>query len=252
MKKTLLVSITFCSISFSNASTVKIFAAASLTNAITEITQIYEEQNPKTNIVPILGASSSLAKQIEAGANSDIFFSADLDWMNYLIKKQKIHANGSYPILINELVVISPKNLNIKFRSQADFSFAKAFKGHMCTGLMDSVPAGKYAKQALIKLKWLDSFKGRIVETDSVRSALTFVERGECDVGIVYKTDALINKKIKIIGTFSPNLYSAIIYPIALTKQGEKKSEAIHFNKFIHTNPQVKNIFIKYGFHFYK
>ncbi|ENU37001.1 MULTISPECIES: molybdate ABC transporter substrate-binding protein [Acinetobacter] len=252
MKKTILVSIALCSISSSNAGSVKLFAAASLSNTLTEIAQIYEKQNPKTNIVLILGASSSLAKQVEAGANSDIFFSADLDWVNYLIKKKKIQAHSAHPILTNELVVISPQYLNVKFKPQADFSFAKAFKGRMCTGLMDSVPAGKYAKHALMNLKWLESFKGRIVETDSVRSTLTFVERGECDTGIVYKTDALISKKVKIIGIFPRNLHPAIIYPIALTKQGEKNSEAIHFNKFINTNPQVKNIFIKHGFHFYK
>ncbi len=89
MKKTILVSIALCSISSSNAGSVKLFAAASLSNTLTEIAQIYEKQNPKTNIVLILGASSSLAKQVEAGANSDIFFSADLDWVNYLIKKRR-------------------------------------------------------------------------------------------------------------------------------------------------------------------
>lgn len=231
-----------------HADTVKVYAAASLTNAISDIEKIYEKQHPKTNIVPVYGASSVLAKQVKAGASSDIFFSADLDWMNYLVKKQIIQANKAKPLLFNQLVVISPKNLNIPFKAQSSFNFAKAFSGRVCTGQMESVPAGKYAKQSLIKLNWLDQLKGRIVGTDDVRSALAFVERGECEVGIVYKTDALISQKVKIIGTFPSDSHHPIIYPLALTKQGEKNADAIQFEKFIKTSPQAKSIFQKYGF----
>ncbi|NNH01121.1 molybdate ABC transporter substrate-binding protein [Acinetobacter sp. ANC 5414] len=234
--------------SVAQAETVKIYAAASLTNAITDLEKIYEKQYPNTNLVPVYGASSALAKQLEAGASSDIFFSADLDWMNYLIKKNLIHQNSAKPLLFNQLVVISPKNLNIPFKAQSGFNFEQSFKGHLCTGQMESVPAGKYAKQSLIKLNRLDQLKGRIVGTDDVRSALAFVERGECEVGIVYKTDALISQKVKIMGTFPADSHHPIIYPIALTKQGEKNADAIQFEKFIKTSPQAKSIFQKYGF----
>ena len=189
-----------------------------------------------------------MAKQIEAGAKSDLFFSADVDWMNYLIKKQMITENKSKALLSNQLVLISPKKLNIAFKAQPNFNFAQSFKGHVCTGQMESVPAGKYAKQSLIKLNWLDSLKGRIVGTDDVRSALAFVERGECDVGIVYKTDALISKKVKVIGTFPENSHHPILYPLALTQQGEKNGDAVQFEKFVKSSPQAKIIFQKYGF----
>ncbi|CAB1212383.1 molybdate ABC transporter substrate-binding protein [Acinetobacter bouvetii] len=249
MKKSLFFSVCLASIfSAAHADTVKIYAAASLTNAISDIEKIYEKQHPKTDVVAVFGASSALAKQVEAGASSDLFFSADLDWMNYLVKKQIIQANKAKPLLFNQLVVISPKNLNIPFKAQSSFNFAKAFQGRLCTGQMESVPAGKYAKQSLIKLNWLDQLKGRIVGTDDVRSALAFVERGECDVGIVYKTDALISQKVKIIGTFPADSHHPIIYPLALTKQGEKNPDAIQFEKFVKTSPQAKNIFKKYGF----
>ncbi|NNG81845.1 MULTISPECIES: molybdate ABC transporter substrate-binding protein [Acinetobacter Taxon 24D] len=249
MKKSLFFSVYLAaSLSVAHAETVKIYAAASLTNAITDLKKIYQKQYPKTNLVPVYGASSALAKQVEAGASSDIFFSADLDWMNYLIKKNLIHQNSAKPLLFNQLVVISPKNLNIPFKAQSGFNFAQSFKGHLCTGQMESVPAGKYAKQSLIKLNWLERLKGRIVGTDDVRSALAFVERGECEVGIVYKTDALISQKVKIIGTFPADSHHPIIYPIALTKQGEKNAEAIQFEKFIKSSPQAKSIFQKYGF----
>ncbi|WP_312159001.1 molybdate ABC transporter substrate-binding protein [Acinetobacter sp.] len=249
MKKSLFFSVCLAaSISVAHAETVRIYAAASLTNAIIDLGKIYQKQYPNTNLVPVYGASSALAKQLEAGASSDIFFSADLDWMNYLIKKNLIHQNRVKPLLFNQLVVISPKNLNIPFKAQSGFNFAQSFKGHLCTGQMESVPAGKYAKQSLTKLNWLNSLNGRIVGTDDVRSALVFVERGECEVGIVYKTDALISQKVKIIGTLPADSHHPIIYPVALTKQGEKNADAIQFEKFIKTSPQAKIIFQKYGF----
>lgn len=253
MQKTRLYAILFSVIglnisSITHAGTVKIYAAASLTNAITDIAKIYEKQHPKTDIVTVFGASSALAKQVEAGARSDVFFSADVDWMNYLIQKNMIQKSQAKELLLNQLVVISPKNLNIAFQANSRFNFSKAFKGRLCTGQMESVPVGKYAKQSLIKLNWLDGLKGRIVGTDDVRSALTFVERGECEVGIVYKTDALISQKVKMIGTLPQHTHHPIIYPIALTQQGEKNAEAVQFNKFVQSSPQAKAVFVKYGF----
>ena len=247
--KNLMIGVALFSLcNLTQAETVKVYAAASLTNAISDIAVIYEKQHPQTDIVPVFGASSALAKQIEAGAKSDLFFSADVDWMNYLIKKQIIDENKSKALLSNQLVLISPKKLNIAFKAQPNFNFAQSFKGYVCTGQMESVPAGKYAKQSLIKLNWLDSLKGRIVGTDDVRSALAFVERGECDVGIVYKTDALISKKVKVIGTFPENSHHPILYPLALTQQGEKNGDAVQFEKFVKSSPQAKIIFQKYGF----
>ena len=247
--KNLMIGVALFSLcNLTQAETVKVYAAASLTNAISDIAVVYEKQHPQTDIVPVFGASSALAKQIEAGAKSDLFFSADVDWMNYLIKKQMITENKSKALLSNQLVLISPKKLNIAFKAQPNFNFAQSFKGYVCTGQMESVPAGKYAKQSLIKLNWLDSLKGRIVGTDDVRSALAFVERGECDVGIVYKTDALISKKVKVIGTFPENSHHPILYPLALTQQGEKNGDAVQFEKFVKSSPQAKIIFQKYGF----
>ncbi|WP_291359241.1 molybdate ABC transporter substrate-binding protein, partial [Acinetobacter sp. UBA3025] len=157
-------------------------------------------------------------------------------------------SSSVHPILLNQLVAISPKHLNIHFKPRSSFNFAQSFKGYVCTGQMESVPAGKYAKQSLTKLNWLNGLKGRIVGTDDVRSALAFVERGECEVGIVYKTDALISRKVKIIGTFPANSHSPIVYPLALTRQGAQNKEAVQFEQFIQKSAQTKAIFQKYGF----
>ncbi|WP_425916907.1 molybdate ABC transporter substrate-binding protein [Acinetobacter sp. TSRC1-2] len=249
MKKSLFLSMCLAMIfSSAYAGTVKVYAAASLGNAMTDIANIYQAKHPQTKIVSMFGASSTLAKQVEAGASSDLFLSANQDWMNYLVQKNVVDSSLVKPLLFNQLVVISPKHLNILFKAQQNFNFAQSFKGHLCTGQMESVPVGKYAKQSLIKLNWFNSLKGRIVGTDDVRSALAFVERGECEVGIVYKTDALISQKVKIIGVFPSNSHSPIVYPLALTKQGTKNKEAIQFEQFVKSSHLAKTIFQKYGF----
>lgn len=230
------------------AGEIKVYAAASLTNAVTEVAKLYQQQHPSSKIVPVYAASSMLAKQIVAGAPSDIFFSADQDWMNYLLQKQQVNTQSIKPLLRNQIVLISPKNLNIKVQPNSHFAFAQAFSGKLCTGQMESVPVGKYAKQSLIKLNWLNSLQGRIVGTDDVRAALTFVERGECDVGIVYKTDALVSQKVKIIGVLPDNSHDAVIYPVALTKQGEQNPEARAFYRFMSSNARALAIFKRYGF----
>ncbi len=249
MKKALFLSMCMAMMFTSaHAGTVRIYAAASLNNAVTEISRIYQARHPQTKIISVFGASSALAKQIEAGASSDLYFSADQDWMNYLVRKKLINSSSVHPILLNQLVTISPKHLNIHFKPQSNFNFAQSFKGYVCTGQMESVPAGKYAKQSLTKLNWLNGLKGRIVGTDDIRSALAFVERGECEVGIVYKTDALISRKVKIIGTFPASSHSPIVYPLALTRQGVQNKEAVQFEQFIQKSVQANAIFKKYGF----
>lgn len=249
MKKSFFLSICLCNaISSTYAGTVKVYAASSLSNAMTDIVKNYQIQHPKTKIIAVFGATSVLAKQVEAGASSDLFFSADQEWMNYLVQKNRVDSSRVKPLLFNQLVVISPKNLNIAFKAQPNFNFSQAFKGHLCTAQMESVPAGKYAKQSLIYLNWFKRLNGRIVGTDDVRAALAFVERGECDVGIVYKTDALMSRKIKIIGVFSSHSHRPIVYPVALTQQGILNKEAVQFEHFVKQSSQAKAIFQKYGF----
>ena len=249
MKKGLILfSAVLLSCSVQAGSTVRVYAAASLSNAVTEIARRYEKQYPSIKVVLVFAASSSLARQIETGAPADIFFSADQDWMNYLVKKQKIARSQVKPLLTNELVLIIPLQRQQSFQASSQFNFAQSFQGYVCTGQMESVPVGKYAKQSLIKLNWLNSLNRRIVGTDDVRSALAFVERGECEVGIVYKTDALMSQKVKIIGTFPANSHSPIAYPLALTKQGEQNKHAVQFAQFVEKSAHAKAIFKKYGF----
>ncbi|MDU6056696.1 MAG: molybdate ABC transporter substrate-binding protein, partial [Acinetobacter junii] len=147
-------------------------------------------------------------------------------------------------LLGNRLVVIAPKARPIKLKIDKSFDFTRVVQGKWCTGDTKSVPVGKYAKQALTSIGWWDKVSTRLVETEDVRAALNFVARGECQLGIVYATDAAISKNVVIIGTFPENTHQPIIYPIGLVK---KNTESMKFYKFLQSS-QAKKVFKKYGF----
>ena len=227
---------------FANES-VTVYAAVSLTNAVNELDAIYEQKN-KVEVKTSYAGSSTLAKQIEAGAPADVFISADVQWMDYLQNKQLVSASDRVNLLGNRLVVIALKARPIKLKIDKSFDFTRVVQGKWCTGDTKSVPVGKYAKQALTSIGWWDKVSTRLVETEDVRAALNFVARGECQLGIVYATDAAISKNVVIIGTFPENTHQPIIYPIGLVK---KNTESMNFYKFLQSS-QATKVFKKYGF----
>lgn len=223
---------------------ITVFAAASLTNAISEIAAAYENDKP-VSIQTSFAASSTLAKQIEKGAPADIFISADTKWMDYLQDKRFIVTDSRADLLTNRLVLIAPKGKAFKVKINKGFNFANAFSGRLCTGETESVPVGIYARQSLQHLNWWDSIKTRLVGTQDVRAALVFVERGECEAGIVYETDAIISSKVDIVAHFPDNSHDPIIYPLALTKGAS--AQARDFYQYLQSE-KAKTVFSKYGF----
>lgn len=223
---------------------VRVFAAASLTNALEELaTQWQTAGHPR----PVLafGASSTLAKQVEAGAPADVFASADRKWMDHVAKAGRIAADTRVDLLGNTLVLIAPRGRAFTARMQADFDLAGAFKGKLCTGETGVVPAGIYARQALSSLRWWDALHGRIVGTDDVRTALAFVERGECGAGIVYATDARISDKVRVLGVFPADSHDPIVYPFAVTTRARPQARA--FLAFLRGDAAAK-VFRRHGF----
>ena len=219
-----------------------VFAAASLTNVLDEIGASYSTQPVKFSY----GASSTLARQIEAGANADIFFSADLEWMDYLQARKLIDVNTRASLLSNKLVLIAPIDSKIQLKIAPNFALAAALgKGRLATGDPDSVPVGKYARSALTSLGVWNDVVDKLVRGDSVRTALAFVDRGEASLGIVYATDAFIDKKVRIVDEFPPNTHPAIVYPIALTVNATRGAEA--FVSYLR-GPTGQAAFKKYGF----
>jgi len=225
-------------------SKITVFAAASLTNAMTEIATAYEKENT-VHIQTSYAASSALAKQIENGAPADIYISADTKWMNYLQDKNLINAESRLNLLGNHLVLIAPKGKSFKVETDKSFNFAEAYNGKLCTGEMESVPVGIYAKQSLKNLNWLDSIKNRIVGTQDVRAALVFVERGECYAGIVYETDAKLSEKVEIVAILPDASHDPILYPLAMVKNASP--QALGFYDYLRSD-NAKKIFSKFGF----
>lgn len=227
-----------------DTSKVQVFAAASLTDAMTELAKQYTQQTG-VQVSTVYGGSGTLAKQIEQGAPADLFVSADEKWMQYLKDKQSLQADTIKPWLSNRLVMIAPNyerlTLNVKPETEVD----KVVSGYWCTGDTLSVPVGIYAKQALSSLGWWDKIKARLVSTQDVRATLTLVERGECQVGIVYASDALVSKKVKVIGEFEANMHSPIIYPLAILK--ESSSTTVDFYRYL-LSAEAKKVLARYGF----
>jgi molybdate transport system substrate-binding protein len=226
--------------------TVLVFDAASLTNVLDDLSKAFTD---KTH-VPVKSspaASSALAKQIEAGAPADVFFSADLEWMDYLDQRKLLKAGSRHDVVGNHLVLIAPADSKValKIKKGVEFGPALGPQGKLATGDPDSVPVGKYAKTALEKLGVWDKVSGQIVRAENVRAALAFVARGEAPLGIVYETDAIAEKKVRIVAVFPEDTHPPITYPIAVTTHGGAGAQ--QFVDFVRSKP-AGEIFKKYGF----
>ena len=242
---------TFLAPIFSHAENVTVFAAASLNNVLTHIAQGYQSIYPNDKIQTSFAASSSLANQIKLGAPAQIFIAADRSWMDALAKKNMLVKGSRVDLLTNQLVLITLKNQSFTVVMDSKFDLANAFTGKICLGNPESVPAGQYAKQSLVALGWWDALQSRIVPTEDVRSALAFVARGECPLGVVYKTDALISDKVKIIGIFPSHSHAPIVYQLVLLKTRENQTKArASSQQFWHylQQPAAQKNFRQHGF----
>lgn len=216
-----------------------IFAAASLKDALDAINAAWINQGGKGAVISY-AASSVLAKQIERGAPADIFISADLDWMDYLVERQLIKPDTRFDLLGNTLVLITPKDSTLEAKIAPDFPLATLLgDGKLAMANTDSVPAGKYGKMALTKLGVWDSVKDRVVQAENVRAALTLVSRNEAPLGIVYATDAKADPNVKVIGAFPADTHPPIIYPVAVLAKATSP-DALAFVSFLKTETADK------------
>lgn len=194
-----------------------VFAAASLKTALDAIAADWQKESAKRAVLSY-AASSALARQIESGAPADIFISADLDWMDWLQQRKLIDTASRETLLANSLVLVAPANSKIEFKIAPGADLAAALgNSRLAVGEVNSVPAGKYAKEALEKLGMWQSVANKLAPSPDVRSALNFVARGEARLGIVYATDAKAEPRVKVVGTFPPDSHAPILYPAALT-----------------------------------
>jgi molybdate transport system substrate-binding protein len=227
---------------------IAVYAAASMKNALENIDAAFTGATG-IQVVLSVAASSAQAELVERNLAVDVFASADLDWMDYLDRRNRLKDGTRINLLGNRLVLIAPKESNLgNVTIGQGFDLARlAGDGRIAVAEVNSVPAGKYAKAALEKLGAWAAAERKVRETRDVRAALTLVESGQAPLGIVYETDAKVAPNVKIIGVFPQDSYPAIIYPVALTATA--KPEALRYLGFLQSNAG-KMIFERYGFTF--
>lgn len=231
-----------------------VFAAASTTDVMEELAERFEAEGGET-VRFNFASSGALARQIDAGAPAELYVSANTKWMDWLAAQGLLEAEP-VPVVRNELVLIAPLTSRISndeqgmskdtVRRSTFFTHHSAVpQGMLAVGDFQSVPAGTYAEAALTSLGWLDDVQGRLVKGASVRTVLMYIERGEIDAGIVYRTDALQSDRVNVLGTFPSESHPPIVYPAACLKGSGDSAKA--FLDFIRS-PAGRDIWKTYGF----
>jgi len=223
-----------------------VFAASSLTQALETLGPAFAAQTG----VPVrfsFAATSTLARQIEAGAGADVFVSADEQWMNYLETRRLTVKITSTAILSNRLVLVVPAD------SRATVTLAPGFdlpallgRGRLAVGDPAHVPAGRYAREALTALGVWTAAEGRLAPGESVRAALALVERGEVPAGIVYESDAALSSRVRVAGVFPVSSHSRIVYTAAVVA-GRDTPAARQFVAFLRS-PAARAVFTAHRF----
>ena len=226
------------------AAELNVFAAASLTDALKEIAKAYEPASGD-KLRFNFGASSTLAIQIKQGAQADVFFSADEAKMNDLAKAGLILADTRRTLLANTLVIVVNADGGSAIATPADL--VKPGIGRIALAQPQTVPVGIYGKQWLQKVGLWKQVIDRIVPTENVRASLAAVEAGNVDAGIVYKTDALISKKVKMVFEVPAAEGPSITYPAAVVKDSKQVEAARKFAAYL-AGPEARAVFAKYGF----
>ena len=229
------------------AGTITVAAAESLHKSIDEIAKAFSAKSG-AEVRTTFAGSSQLAKQIESGAPVNVFISADKAWISYLAGRNLIAADGGVFVAGNTLVLVMLADAakTIEISAKLDLAGLLGPNGKLATGEVKSVPAGRYAKEALETLGLWPQVEGRIAGAENVRAALALVERGEAPAGIVYATDALLSSKVKVAGVFPEASHQPIVYPAVVITAGDTQ-EAKAFVTFLQ-DPAAKAVFVKHGF----
>jgi molybdate transport system substrate-binding protein len=225
--------------------TITVSAAASLTEAFTDMASQFEKENPETNVSLNFGGSGNLRTQIEGGAPVDVFASADETQMDTLGNESLILNNSRKDFAQNSLVLIVPASGTLNVTDMKDLADPEVQKISTCDP--NTAPVGKYARSALTEAGLWNQTEKKMVLADDVKQALVYVERGEVDAGFVYLTDAKNAEpgSIKIVA--SVPVSTPVTYPIAVVSSSDNKEEAQEFVDFV-TGEEGQDILEKYGF----
>jgi len=223
-----------------------VFAAASLKNALDTVAGGWQEKTGHQAVISY-AATSALAKQIEQGAEADIFISADRAWMDYVAERGLISPESRFDLLTNRMVLIAPVGSELTAEIAPGFPIAELLgDGRLAVAGVDAVPAGKYAKASLQSLGVWGQVKDRLAQSENVRAALRLVSRGEVPLGIVYASDAKADPSVKILGVFPEDSHPPIVYPAAKL-EASTSPEASAFLDYLRT-PDAAQGFEQNGF----
>lgn len=223
-----------------------VFAAASLKNALDEVNAACAAEVGEEATISYAG-SSALARQIEQGAPADVFISADRAWMAYLSEKNLTRKDTELDLLGNRIVLVAPADSTAATEMAPGFDLAGLLgDGKLAMANVDAVPAGRYGKAALQELGVWASVEGDVAQAENVRAALALVSTGEAPAGIVYRTDAAADPKVKILATFPEDTHPPIVYPVAQTAASTHAAAPA----FLHClqSAKARGLFEKQGF----
>lgn len=228
------------------ADKVTVFAAASLQEALEEVAKPFEERTGHSVVTSFAG-SSALARQIQSGAPADLFISADPDWADYVEQRGLVVAGSRRNLVRNELVLVAPANSKIDMKLVPGVDIAGALGGkRLALGDPEVVPAGKYARAALTRLGAWPALADRIAPAENVRAVLALVARAEAPLGVVYRTDAMAERAVRIVDRFPPDSHPPIVYAVLRVKRGASSASQAFEDHLV--SPEAMAIFTRLGF----
>ncbi|WP_323012465.1 molybdate ABC transporter substrate-binding protein [Castellaniella sp.] len=233
-----------CALAPAMAGEILVSGAASLTNAFKDLAAQYQAAHPDTQVLTTFGASDVVLRQIIEGAPADVFASADQKAMDKAVAAKAVDPASRVDFVRNEVVLVVPVDNPGNIQSLKDLSGAKVQR--IALGNPDSVPVGRYTREALQQAGAWDDVQARQILGQNVRQVLSYVERGEVDAGFVFATDAAIMKdKVKLIQTVDTP--TPVVYPIALVQRDGRAREAAAFLDYV-VSPAGQAILAQYGF----
>lgn len=241
--------LTLCLAAPVSAGEVTVFAAASLGDALTQAAETWERESGHAVTLALAG-SSTLARQIDAGAPADLYLSANAMWMDWLENQDRVLSDTRRDIASNRLVLVAhdaARASDAPVTQDTDVAGMLGTDGRLAIALPEAVPAGLYARSALTSLGVWDAVAQRLAPTDNVRAALALVALGETPLGVVYATDAAAEPKVVVAGTFAPETHPPITYPGAVVADSAAQDVAKAFLDWL-TSDVARAIFDGHGF----
>lgn len=225
------------------AGEIRVLAAASMTEVVGALGQRYGADHPGAEVVASFAGSGTLAKQIAHGAPADLYISANPQWMNYLRDEARIAEDTVRTLACNELVFVGARGV-----TAAGMSDLRGL-GRIAIGSPASVPAGRYAEAALRGAGLYEDLleRGNLVMAKDVRQALMYADRGEVAGAFVYRTDALLSRRVTILFAVAPGGGARVTYPMGLTVAGTRNRDAVDFFRFLQS-PEARETLLRYGF----